>query len=61
MIQKLLGNIHKFREEIEKLDMDESEFLENNRDEIIEMFETGSVTIVLSGKEVVLSLNIEGL
>lgn len=45
---------------IEKLEMSVTDFVEFYEDDIIELFETGSVTIMLgNGKEALISLNIE--
>lgn len=56
-----LRNIDKFHQELDEAGLDEVEFVEDNHAGIIELFETGSVTLTLNEKEITLSLNIKGL
>lgn len=56
-----LRNIDKFHQELDHAGLDQVEFIENNYSEIVELLETGSVSIILNNKEITLSLHIKGL
>lgn len=50
----------KFSETLNKLDMDECEFIDNNTSELEELFQTGAVTITIDNKQISFKLLIEG-
>lgn len=61
MLGDLVRDIDKFHQELDHAGLDQVEFIENNYSEIVELFETGSVSIILNNKDITLSLHIKGL